>query len=177
MELRGPDGHLSLAISCIAGRWFFERLYWTITRATGREPIAFHSPLHYTTATFVVPRPGAKLDEAAVAARAKLAPTSPMERVATTSDDWPFLHLRPGVVPWGYLAVIGAVLALAAACARPVFGLGAGGGDCADAARRRSGRTCSAQCSAGASNIFRCSAGWARWRCWRRCCIWARCGI
>ena len=124
----GPDGHLSLAISCIAGRWFFERLYWTITRATGREPIAFYSPLHYTTATFVVPRPGAKLDEAAVAARAKLTPTSPMERVATTSDDWPFLHLRPGVVPWGYLAVIGAVLALAAACARPVFGLGAGGG-------------------------------------------------
>lgn len=124
----GPDGHLSLAISCIAGRWFFERLYWTITRATGREPIAFYSPLHYTTATFIVPRPGAKLDEPLVTARAKLTPTSPMERVATTSDDWPFLHLRPGVVPWGYIAVLSAVLMLAVVGARAVFGFGAGGG-------------------------------------------------
>ncbi len=123
----GPDGHLSLAISCIAGRWFFERLYWTITRATGQEPIAFYSPLHYTTATFVVPRPGAKMDAPLVAQRPKLTPTSPMERVVTASDDWPFLHMRPGVIPWGYIAVLSAVLLLAVATARPVFGLKLGG--------------------------------------------------
>lgn len=124
----GPEGHLSLAISCNAGRWFFERLYWTITRATGQEPIAFYSPLYHTTATFVVPRPGAKLDAARVAARTQLKPENPKENVATTSDDWPFLHLRPGVVPWGYLAVLGTVLTLAAVSARAVFGFGRGDG-------------------------------------------------
>jgi hypothetical protein len=29
-----------------------------------------------------------------------------------TSDDWPFLYLRPGVVPWGYITVLAGVLLL-----------------------------------------------------------------
>lgn len=122
----GPGGHLSLAISCMAGRWFFERLYWTVTRATGREPMAFYSPLHGGTVTYVVPR-DARLIPAIVASRTKIQPNEPMARTLTTSDDWPFLYIRPGAVPWGYIAVLTAVLALAAACARPVFGLSAGG--------------------------------------------------
>ena len=124
----GPEGHLSLAISCMAGRWFFERLYWTVTKATGREPIAFFSTLHGGTITFVVPRSDAALRAEIVKARPKMEPIGTMERTLTTSDDWPFLYIRPGTVPWGYIVVIGSVLALALACARPVFGLGAGGG-------------------------------------------------
>ena len=123
----GPGGHLSLAISCLGGQWFFDRLYWTITRATGREPIAFISPLLYNTATFVVPRAEARLDGAAIARREQLRPAQALAQVRTTSDDWPFLYLRPGVVPWGYLIVLTAVLALAAVMVRPVFGLGRGG--------------------------------------------------
>ena len=123
----GPGGHLSLAISCMAGRWFFERLYWTVTRATGREPLAFYSALHSGTVTFVVPREDARFLSAVVAARTTMKPEQPMERTLTTSDDWPYLYIRPGVMPWGYIAVLGMVLALATACARPVFGLGAGG--------------------------------------------------
>jgi len=33
--------------------------------------------------------------------------------VLRTSDDWPFLYLRPGMVPWGYLLVLAAVMASA----------------------------------------------------------------
>jgi hypothetical protein len=124
----GPGGHLSLAISCMAGRWFFERLYWTVARATGREPIAFYSSRHGGTVTFVAAHDDARLRPEVIASRTKLQPEQPKERTLTTSDDWPFLYIRPGVIPWGYLAVLGAVLLLAVACAWPVFGLGAGGG-------------------------------------------------
>lgn len=123
----GPGGHLSLAISCMAGRWFFERLYWTVTKATGREPIAFFSTLHGGTITFVVPRDDVALRAEIVKARPKIEPIGTMERTLTTSDDRPFLYIRPGTVPWGYFVVIGSVLGLALACARPVFGLGKGG--------------------------------------------------
>jgi len=121
----GPGGHLSLAISCMAGRWFFERLYWTVTRATGREPIAFYSALHGGTVTYVVPREDARLLPAVVASRTTLKPEQTMERTQTTSDDWPYLYIRPGAMPWGYIAVLGAVLGFAVLCARAVFGFGA----------------------------------------------------
>lgn len=120
-------GHLSLAISCYAGQWFFDRLYWTITRATGREPKAFFSSMHYTV-TFLVPREGVHLDKAELAKRQLVSP-SPMsaESTLTTSDDWPFLYVRPEVFPWGYLLVLGFLLAVAALSVRKVFGLGSGG--------------------------------------------------
>jgi hypothetical protein len=110
-----PGGHLSLAISCFAGRWFFERLYWTVTRATGREPIAFYSPLHASTVTFVVPTSGAALLTAELARYPQLKPEATQDRVLTPSDDWPFLYVRPGAFPWGYLVVLAYVLALALA--------------------------------------------------------------
>lgn len=122
-----PGGHLSLAISCIGGRWLFERLYWTITRATGREPIACYSPLHSTTITFIVPREDAVLLANAFAARTTLRPERTMAQTLTTSDDWPFLYLRPGVMPWGYLAVLGSILVFAVVGVRRVYGIGRGG--------------------------------------------------
>lgn len=118
------EGHLSLAMSCAAGRWFFERLYWTITRATGREPIAFVSPLHGTTVTFVVPGPKAVLDPKILAVQPAIKPLGGPG--LTLSDDWPFLYLRPGVFPWGYVGVLAYVLVLAFLVARRVFGLGRG---------------------------------------------------
>jgi len=125
----GPGGHLSLAISCIGGRWQFERLYWTIARATGREPIAFYSALHSGTTTFVVPAADAKLKAEVVASRPTMRPERTMGQTLTTSDDWPFLYLRPGVVPWGYLAVLGAILVFTTASTRRVFGFGRGGAE------------------------------------------------
>ena len=123
-----PGGHLSLAISCMGGRWLFERIYWTVTRATGAEPTAFFSPLHGGTVTFVAASPGTRLDPKVTAGRTILKPETTNERTLTTSDDWPFLYLRPGVMPWGYFAVLGAILIFSAWSVRQTFGFGQSAG-------------------------------------------------
>jgi hypothetical protein len=117
-------GHLSLAMSCVSGKWFFERFYWTITKATGREPIAIYMPLHGWTVTFIVPGPKASLDATTLAGYDLIRPAGKGENVLTLSDDWPFPYLRPAVVPWGYLVVLGFLLLVAILVVRPVFGLG-----------------------------------------------------
>jgi hypothetical protein len=121
-----PGGHLSLAISCLAGRWFFERVYWTVAKATGREPIAIHSPLYGETTTFIVPATGAMLDAAQLARHTRVQPFKTAAQTLTPSDDWPFLYIRPGVIPWGYFAVLGFLLVLALATVPRVYGMGGG---------------------------------------------------
>lgn len=109
-----PGGHLSLAISVFSGHWFFERLYWTVAKATGREPRAMYSPLHGNVITYIVPNDGAVLDEKELAKRPRVAIETPMKLTQTPSDDWPFLYIRPGVFPWGYLSVLSVILIAAA---------------------------------------------------------------
>ena len=122
----GEGGHLTLAISCIAGRWFFERIYWTLTKATGKEPRAYYNPLH-SAVTYIVARDGVLLDESVLQQKQMIKPQLPMFRTRTTSDDWPFLYIRPGIFPWGYVLVIGFILLLTFATVRPVFGIGRDG--------------------------------------------------
>jgi len=123
-----PGGHLSLAMSCNSGQWFFDRLYWTITKATGRNPIPVYNSMHGGTVTFVVPTAAAQLSRDELSRRILTGPVRTLAQTPTLSDDWPFLYLRPGVFPWGYLAVLGFILGVAALAVRPVFGLGRAGG-------------------------------------------------
>jgi len=109
-----PGGHLSLAISVFAGHWFFERLYWTVAKATGREPMAMYSPLHGTVITYIVPNDGAVLDATELAKRPRVVAQTTVRQTVTPSDDWPFLYIRPGVFPWGYLSVLSVILIAAA---------------------------------------------------------------
>lgn len=118
-------GHLSVAMSCYAGGWFYERLYWTITQATGRVPLSFYCKPVHDTVTFLVPRDGVQLDRGELAKRVPIHPQVRADQTLTTNDDWPFLYLRPHVFPWGYLIVLSAVLLLAAIAIFPAFGLGA----------------------------------------------------
>jgi hypothetical protein len=127
-RLVSPDGHLSLAMSCNSGQWFVDRLYWTITKATGRKPIPVYNNSHGGMVTFLVPADDAQLSKAELEKRIVTGPGRTLAKTLTLTDDWPFLYLRPGVFPWGYLAVLGFILALAAAAVRPVFGLGRAGG-------------------------------------------------
>jgi hypothetical protein len=122
-----PEGHLTLSIACTAGQWFVDRLYWTITKATGREPLARHSPLHGGTVTFVVANEATVLDINELNTRTVVGAVGQKDRTVTPSDDWPFLYLRPGVFPRGYLIVLGLMLAVTALAVRPVFGVGRGG--------------------------------------------------
>jgi hypothetical protein len=121
-------GHLSVSFSVFAGPWLGDRLYWTIARATGVRPTMLYHGLS-AGATYLVARPAAALDLAPLASFQRLGPTQPLDAVETTSDDWPFLYIRPRVFPWGYLAVLSTVLALALVSARRVFGARAFGAD------------------------------------------------
>lgn len=122
-----PGGHLSLSMACNAGQWFVDRLFWTITRATGRQPVAVYNSIHGGTVTFLVATEGAKLSAAELAKNTVILPRNDLAHTPTLSDDWPFLYLRPGVFPWGYLTVIAFILGVAVLTVRPVFGLGRGG--------------------------------------------------
>jgi hypothetical protein len=118
-----PEGHLSVSFSVFAGPWIADRLYWTIARATGRAPIAFYHGMHFGC-TFVVPGPAARLSLASLDYE-PVGPTTPLARVRTTSDDWPFLYVRPGIFPWGYVIVLGLLVALAVLATPWAFGRGA----------------------------------------------------
>ena len=122
-----PQGHLSVSFSVFAGSWISDRLYWTITRATGREPLALLHGMNYGC-TYVVPGPEAHLDFEGIEFPAA-APAQAAKYVRTTSDDWPFLYVRPGVFPWGYVLVLGLIVILAAVSTPLAFGSKALGRD------------------------------------------------
>lgn len=122
-----PGGHLSISFSVFAGPWIRDRLYWTIARATGRLPVALNHGMHYGC-TFLVPRDGAQLDLGPIRFGHE-GPSAPLRAVRTTSDDWPFLYVRPRVFPWGYVTVLGTLLVLAFFASRRAFGRAALGAD------------------------------------------------
>ena len=115
-----PEGHLAISFSVFAGQWMVDRLYWTIARATGREPLALYHGMNFG-ATFIAPRDGAQLELSAFNFP-RIGPSAPLAFVRTTSDDWPFLYVRPGVVPWGYVLMLLAVVTLAGAATPLAFG-------------------------------------------------------
>ena len=115
-----PRGHLSVSFSVFAGPWIADRLYWTIARATGIRPAMLYHGMHFG-ATFIVSKEGASLHTE----RIPFAPVSPQEglrSVRTTSDDWPFLYIRPATFPTAYVVMLLAVLTLAVTSARWAFG-------------------------------------------------------
>lgn len=120
-QLVAPGGHLSVHFSVLGGEWIAERMYWTLTKATGRMPIMLEHAL-LTGRTFLVARDPSRLRLDRAAPFRRLAPREPMRRIATTSDDWPFLYLRPGRFPTGYVALLGMVLVTGAIAIRGVFG-------------------------------------------------------
>ena len=116
-----PDGHLSISFSIFAGKWISDRLYWTIYRATGQKPVAVYHGMHYG-ATYLVAPDMDRLLKKRLEGYPRLFPEYPLKAVRTTSDDWPFLYIRPGHIPWGYIIVLGAILVFAVAAAPLAFG-------------------------------------------------------
>lgn len=123
-----PGGHLALTMSCNSGQWFVDRFFWTINQATERRPLAIYNSMHGGTVTFLVPTDEARLAGAELAKHIRTGPQGTLAQTSTLTDDWPFLYLRPGVFPWGYLVVLSFILGMAALAVRPVFELGRGGG-------------------------------------------------
>lgn len=104
-----PDGCLAVSFSVYAGPWIFDRIFYTIKKATGQSPVAVYNAMQYG-ATFVVPKTPGRFNMSGLAQFKRLKPSQPENQVLTTSDDWPFLYLRPGTVPFAYLMVLAFLL-------------------------------------------------------------------
>jgi hypothetical protein len=108
-----PGGHLSLNMSFAAGPWMKRRLYWTLARATGTRPVVIEHEFH-SASMMIAARPESHIDWTKIPFPAGPLPGD-ARGVLTTSDDWPFLYLRPGTTPWGYILILGFLLTTALA--------------------------------------------------------------
>lgn len=115
-------GHLTLALSFLGGQWLQERLYWTLARATGQKPLLVAHDMHQG-GTFVVTRNPEMLHLERVMPWPVVTLTAESESVLTTSDDWPYLYLRPGKVPWAYAFILVLLLGLAVTGTRYAYRL------------------------------------------------------
>ena len=115
------DGVMSVSFSLFSGgTWMRDRMIGALREATGIEPIYVDHGYNYG-ATFLVGRRLTLADVQAVFPRAIAAPP-PAGAVRVPTDDWPFLYLRPGAVPWAYLTVFGLVGITGTAAVGGVFG-------------------------------------------------------
>jgi len=117
-----PGGVLTISFAIWKQQFISDRIARNLHEATGRWPriVTGHS---LNEQTFIVDKgmSPARLD-AVLAAFRTVKPSS--QDVAPSTDDWPYLYLRPGVFPAGYVVTLSAVLLLAIAGARAVFGRG-----------------------------------------------------
>lgn len=115
-------GVLSVSFSVYAGQWMAERMLGIIREATGQDPIMVAHGVHYGLAFLV----GKNLQPEHVPTNLGMVfrggPPNPA--IDIPHDDWPFLYLRPGAVPYAYLAVLAMLLATAALAIRLVYGRG-----------------------------------------------------
>jgi SAM-dependent methyltransferase len=109
-----PDGVLAVNFSMIGGPFLRDRIHRTLALATGTPPVLVEHGLHRGV-LFVAARDPARLRWTRAAPfPVAFEPPASVRYARATSDDWPFLYLRPGVVPWGYLLVLGSILVAAA---------------------------------------------------------------
>lgn len=106
-----PHGHLSISFSTFAGNWITDRLYWTIVEATGVKPVAVESGMNYGV-NFMVAAETTLLDSDRIDKHPRVLPLQLAEETRITTDDWPFLYIRPSLFPWGYVITLGAVFAM-----------------------------------------------------------------
>jgi len=114
-----PGGALSVSFSVYAGNWIADRIFAVMTQATGQNPRVFAFP-ETTAKTFIVTRGASRLPARAV--RFEVPMATDLDTTRVTTDDWPFLYLRPNTFPAGYVTMLACVLVLAAAGARVAFG-------------------------------------------------------
>lgn len=106
------QGHLSITFSIFAGKWISDRLYWTITRATGIRPVVIYHGMHFGATYLVAPHMDTLCYDR-LKKYPEITPGGGEELVKTVTDDWPFLYIRPGIFPLGYVIVLTGVLFIA----------------------------------------------------------------
>ncbi len=114
-------GHLSITFSIFGGQWIADRLYWTIAKATGLCPVAVYHGMHFGATYLVAPNMNNLIYDR-LARYSRMHPTSGQHDIRTVTDDWPFLYIRPGLFPWGYVIVLTALLVIALVSIPVAFG-------------------------------------------------------
>lgn len=117
----GPDGVMCVSFCCYGGNWISDRLFWTLQEATGVTPIIIDHRMQYGR-TFVMAKHPEALHLDRVAFPIVRQPEQPREKVRLATDDWPFLYIRPGVFPWGYVTVLGGILLIALVATPAAYG-------------------------------------------------------
>ncbi len=121
-ELVAPGGVMSLNFSVGAGEWLSGRLASTLVRATGVTPQVVRHNL-YRGSTFLVTKGAPNTRASDIARVFPVGPPTEAELSETpTRDDWPFLYVRPGTTPWGYIVLLCSFLLGAIAAVRGAFG-------------------------------------------------------
>jgi len=115
-----PGGVMTVTFSVFPGDWIRDRIVAVMAKATGQQPRILYFP-SATACTFIVTK-GLLLP--ATPRPFEIRPQIDLDAVRTTSDDWPFLYLRPHRFPTGYVIVLLTILAIAALGARAAFGPG-----------------------------------------------------
>ena len=113
-----PDGVMCVSFSCYGGNWISDRLFWTLKEATGVTPIIVNHNMQFGR-TFIMAKHPEALHLEKIGFPILREPEQPLSKVRLATDDWPFLYIRPGVFPWGYVVVLGGIL-LTALVATPV---------------------------------------------------------
>jgi hypothetical protein len=125
-DILGEEGLLSLSFSVAGDPWVSDRLYRTLEAATGHEPVVIYHGLH-GGATFFVTKAAEPPNLEGIRGR-RVVSTVSADEIGITTDDWPFLYIRPGAVPWGYVLMLGSVLLNSLFAVRRTYGTDAGGG-------------------------------------------------
>jgi hypothetical protein len=126
-RLLRPEGILAVSFSTYAGPWIEQRLLRTIREATGRTPMLVRHGLDHG-ASFIV---GRAIDPRLISPLLRgTIIREPVidESIRVPTDDWPFLYIRPGTVPYGYLTVLALIALTATVAIRRVYGPGDAGG-------------------------------------------------
>lgn len=116
-----PGGHMTVSFSVFAGDWISDRLFRTLEAATGTTPVMIHHNMHFGR-TFIAAKPESVLHLDRIQGFDRVPAAEVATDVRKTSDNWPFLYIRPGAFPWGYCVLIFLLLTSAFVFSKRAFG-------------------------------------------------------
>lgn len=123
----GDGGVLAISFSTLGGEWLQQRLVRTIHDATGVFPIVVDNGklLDFGT-TFIVGRSALDAREVNARVNGSASTPAPDAAVRMPTDDWPFLYIKPGSFPFGYLTVLALIGISGVMAIRRAYGASAG---------------------------------------------------
>jgi hypothetical protein len=112
-------GVMTVSFSTAGGPWISDRISLVLREATGIEPTVIDFEQQFVSRTWLV---GKNFDPSSARLPNVLRKDVMTSKPRLTTDDWPFLYLRPHTFPYGLVTVLLCLLVIAGAGARVAFG-------------------------------------------------------